>query len=510
MLPILKKFNNTDGLLFFFLLCLILVLRIFVLTDFAFQYTDSDQVIMWHGLNDFSKGEFHEPRFYGQAYNSMMEALLAVPLYKLGVAPYKALPVITSILAIFPYLLISLLVFLKKSPKLALLILSIPLILPVSYSLITSLPRGFITGIFLSAFACAGIFYPRSNRAIFFSFFLAVLGYSLNANSVLLSAPCLAFLFLENVRNKKFYLYAATGIIAGFILHFFANYFYVTHPYYDTHSYELGFSFKELTGALSNLDLYFNDVTPVFWKTGSFSLIVFIIPAFLFYRKKEYMKTLIVVLLPVFILLTLGVSKVHDGMGTIFYSYSRMYLAVPVALAFVLALLPGITNSRYIYLYLFLPVFFFGYQLNQLDEKIVSSVDPLEYKKVVATETKKVIEACTALKAVCDTHKVELVVIVYHDLYNFYTYAYPALNAYPKTLAPAWERRTWRFFEDENKIYKTILLIDAEKTYADKFEFVEDLPADTSFHLIRKNNIRTMPLLSSLGIWVRDYKEPAP
>ena len=386
MLPVFKKFSNKDGVLFFFLLCLVIVLRIFVLMDFSFQYTDSDQVIMWQGLRDYSKGEFHEPRFYGQAYNSMLEAFLAVPLYKLGIPAYKALPIITTLLAIFPFVFISLLVFLKRSPKLALLILSIPLVLPVEYSLITSLPRGFVTGIFISSFACLGIFYPKSKRVFLSSFFVTVIGFSLNANSILLAIPCLVYLFLENIRNKQFYIYAAIGGIAGLAIHFFANYFYVTHPYNNTHEFPLAFSFADLFTSLPHLNWYFNDVTPLLWNAGFLSLVLFIILAFLFYRKQEYKKAAVIGFIPVLILLSLGVNKVHDGAASVYFSYSRMYLALPVLLAFSISLFSNVTSSGYFYLYLLLPVSFFGYQLSVLDVKVNAAADPAVFNMVTFAE----------------------------------------------------------------------------------------------------------------------------
>jgi len=62
---------------------------------------------MWHALKDFANGHFYEPRFYGQAYNTMLESLIAVPLFIAGIEANFALPIITSLLAIFPFVLIS-------------------------------------------------------------------------------------------------------------------------------------------------------------------------------------------------------------------------------------------------------------------------------------------------------------------------------------------------------------------------------------------------------------------
>ena len=75
---------------------LVLLYRYLTLQNFGFVYVDADQTVMWSGLLDYSSNTWHEPRFYGQNYNSMLESLLAVPLYKLGVPAYIALPIITT------------------------------------------------------------------------------------------------------------------------------------------------------------------------------------------------------------------------------------------------------------------------------------------------------------------------------------------------------------------------------------------------------------------------------
>lgn len=503
----LKRFGNRDGLLFLLLLFLIILLRVFVLKDFAFKYTDSDQVLMWQGLKDYSAGEFHEPRFYGQAYNSMLESFLAVPFYKAGMPSYKALPVITSILALFPFVLISILVFLKKSTRLALLILSIPLVLPTEYSLITSLARGFITGIFLCSFACLGMFYPKSKTAFLLCFFLAVLGFSANANAALLAFPCLTYLFVENTRNKSFYLFAAIGTIAGLIIHFSANYFYVIHPFYNVHAYQFTFSFSDLFASLSEPGLYFNDVTPFFWKTGVLSLFMFFFLAFRLYRKKENKKAIIVALVPFLILLTLGINKVHDGQNSVYFSFSRMYLAIPVLLAFILSWFHPIKDSNLFYFYLLIPFASFGYQAATLDKIIQPAVDPLVYKGVTATKVDSVYIKCNLLNTVCAENKVDLILIVEHDENEFYNYGCSScVENFPNTLRPASDRRTWRYSEDENKIYHNILVIDSKRNYTTEFPFIKQSPANTGFYLIENNTKPTMELINSLGIWCRPYK----
>lgn len=45
--------------LFLLIVSAIIVFRYQVLSKFGFEFTDSDQAIMWNGLITYSKGEFH-------------------------------------------------------------------------------------------------------------------------------------------------------------------------------------------------------------------------------------------------------------------------------------------------------------------------------------------------------------------------------------------------------------------------------------------------------------------
>ena len=64
---------------------------------------DDDQALMWYGTVHFAHGHFPEPCFFGQNYGSMLESLLAVPLYYLKCPLNYALPLITLLLSLVPF-----------------------------------------------------------------------------------------------------------------------------------------------------------------------------------------------------------------------------------------------------------------------------------------------------------------------------------------------------------------------------------------------------------------------
>ena len=116
----------------FFVLFVITLLVIHVTAFFKLNITviDSDQPYMWLGARDFARGDFYEPRYYAQDYNTFMEALFAVPFIWMKFPVYYAVPIATHIIFLFPFLFTSFYLFFHKRKIQAILVLSILLCLP--------------------------------------------------------------------------------------------------------------------------------------------------------------------------------------------------------------------------------------------------------------------------------------------------------------------------------------------------------------------------------------------
>jgi hypothetical protein len=494
-------------LVYLLVLSLLLIYNFVILKEFAFTYADSDQSILWYGLDNYSKGIFHEPRFYGQAYNTMMEAFFAIPLYKSGIPAYKALPLIASCLAIFPYIIFSLLVFQKKSPMLGIIILCIPLLLPTEYALTTSMPRGLVTGIFVSSFGLIALFYPQSRYWFLLAGLLGVLGYSVNANSVLVAIPYLLFLLLHNFRDKYFYFFAGTGVAIGFTIHLWINHFYALNPFYDFHKVELAYSFEMLFNAFSNLDLYFNLVAPVFWFAGSLTLILFLVMSIFLFKRKDYKGAILIASMLIIVILTLGITKVHDGTDSIFFSCSRMYLSLPLLVSAALFFFSPTLNPKILYPVIFLSLSYFTYHLVTLDTTIKKNIDPLKNHVVGVAEVQKIVKDCQYLKSMQKKHNAQLLLISFHKNQDFYNFGCAGCDdGFPNTLRPAYERRTWRLLEDEKKIYSTILIIDSERDLAAEFDFIEKADNSGYLFILKNNHEYTMDILRHLKMHCRAYK----
>ena len=482
---------------------MVILFRILVILKFSYKYADSDQSIMWLGVINYSKGIFHEPGFYGQSYNTMLEAIFAVPLYKLGIPPYKALPIITSFMTLFPYVLVSFLTFLKKHYFPALVILTIPLLLPNEYAMLTSLPRGFITGIFVSTFGIIAIYFPTKRIGFFMLGFFSLLGYTVNANSVIITLPCLLCFFLYNYKNKRFYFYAGSGLLLAGLLYFLFHYFYMVHPFYNLHKYTLSFSLNLLLSNLSHLDKHFNFVSPLFWKQGFLALFLLLFGSIFLIIKKQTNHGIALLATLVFIIITLGINKINDGTDSIFYSLSRMYLGIPVLMAMYLALLKE--RKHYIYIYMTITMLFFATKVITLNTSVTKNLNPDNHHVNTVAKIDNICKECKKLDELSKTYNVKLIVIVNHYYYDFFDYGCVSFyNDFPKTLRPSYERRTWRLLEDENKVYKNIMIIDDQHSLKEGFKNIKT----TNYgYLVLNNNRKTMQLLKTLNIKVRKYKK---
>src|SRR5688572_11503437 len=119
----------------------VLIVRIAVFLKFNCQIIDSDQPYMWLGARDYANGIFMEPRYYAQDYNTFMEAFVAAPLLWLELPVYQAVPIATEIISLFPFLFMAFYLFHKELKIQAVLVLAVIICLPVSYDMLSSLPR---------------------------------------------------------------------------------------------------------------------------------------------------------------------------------------------------------------------------------------------------------------------------------------------------------------------------------------------------------------------------------
>ncbi len=430
----------------FLLACIFfLLLKGKVFFDFALIYADHDQCTLWNAAVETSQGNFHEPCFYGQSYNSNLEAWLAAPLLLIHVPVEFAVPLITSIMACFIFLLPAIGNLRKGNTVAAWCFLLIGFLIAADAQLIMSMPRGFINGIFVVVMGY--FFYLISeNKWKQFVLFLAIsLGFWINPNSVMLSVPIVLFDWWQS--REKNWIMAIGGGIVGIFYKVYTLWFYASHPLYDYHKKKIfAFEWAEWTERLQRLDHYF------FNKTWLFAAMI-VISFFFFLRDKKYRMTIGLIIYLLFFFITLATERVGDGMQSIYYHQGRMYLALPVAFALIAGVSLEKANIHFHFAtnmglnLLCLALLFLG--LRNVDQRIAAEFNFGDHG-VVVEKVERIKARFNRINEACAKQNIDLVVYAENCKVCWIdTYAIPALS-YGKieTINLREDRRGWRFEEE--------------------------------------------------------------
>ena len=427
------------------LLCLFALFLVFNRLQVYWQVNlllvDSDQPFMWIGAADYAKGLFYEPRFYGQDYNTFLESLFALPYLYAGLPAYKALPLATHTLFLIPFLFTAFYLAFKKSPGHGMLVLAVPLCLPAGYDVLTGIPRGFITGIFFTAFMLPALHQPHKTWWWTLSVALAVLAYFVNANAVVVAAPLLLYLWLLNYRELKFYLYSALGLLTVIPGYFLLDYFYVKHPDYVVYNLVNEFGLKYFRENLQHLDEDFVHLSFFVEHQSVMLLLVLVGLGLYFYRVH---RRIVYVLLGLLLLLlaTFFASKVREGSNWPFYSYSRMYLGIPLLLGMMMY---WVAPLKKVYLWLLVLVVcgFTVFKALGFKTKIAEYADRKHWVGVHLESVDSALELMRFYKSHCKTQHCDTLIIANRFWMNtFINYGGPAVDPdFPTTLETNSERR---------------------------------------------------------------------
>lgn len=315
--------------------------RLTTLGWYNLRFSDSDQTILWAMASDLLEGSFHGLCFYGQSYNVALEAFLAVPLIGAGLPYSLAFAIITHGLTILAFGLLS--DTLKKNVHLdaGLIPLMILLLLPPEYLIISSLSRGFVTGIALMMLAFWLWWRPFPSVSLFLTGFLIPTAIFCNPNALLLIP-----LFLFRFTNSKppvirIILYSGLGLLAGSILPWWNQVYYQNHPGMAFHpAPTLNWDFHYFTIVMGQLDNYFTFITPIIWRSGWLSLPVLVIIPIILWKRKAFLMAFISVCFLAGILGSFFLEKTTDATNSVYFSGSRMFMAVPLIWAALAAFWP--------------------------------------------------------------------------------------------------------------------------------------------------------------------------
>lgn len=508
MRTFLSNLFSKEKIIYLALLLILLSGKIVNLVEFGFQYTGSDDLIFWVTGIDYAKGIFHEPFFYGQNYNFALEALMSIPLLWLGVPAYYALPIVSVFIGVFPFLLFAHVLYQRGYAIPAYIFLLIPITLPVEYDLITSMSRGFTSGLFFCSFLVYPLLDPKKTKSFVILGWSISLAFVLNPNSLILSFPVSLFLLFHNFKNWKFYIIPLIIAIPVLGLQQWAQHFYEIHTDYKVHfMWVLEYDFELFSQAFSNLNQYFRYLTPIFWSGHWMIIFVILILGFVIV-KMDWKKGLSLILAILFTIVLLGLNKISDDMGKIFLSSTRMFLAIPLLLGIAFLWWKSeFKNAKEWKLVIMSIAFSFFFVKAGILPQVVKShtninnLGPVGVKKLSDLERE-----CNDLKELTTKYGVDLVVfnpktdeiLPRVEFYNF------GCDVMVNDMVPGvmniYERRTWVYQKERATARNTVLIFNCRLKNLDKLQNKMDIELISRFPdvVLVKNNDQTLSELCDL------------
>lgn len=460
-------FNSNISLrvIFYFLLAILIGQHILVFCTVNIDYLDDDQIIMWLGAKDYSKGIFHEPRFYGQAYNTFMEALVAVPFIWLKMPVYYAVPLATHLIFLTPFLFTAFYLLKHHYEDKAILIIALLLCMPLGYDVMTSIPRGFITGTFFTLFFVINLLDPKNYKFIFINSFFSIIGYLVNPNSILISLPFLFYVFLNNYQYKKYYVASFAGILSGIPFELLLNQFYRSHPDHIIYTFDNEINVHYFIKAISRLDAHFGHIGLFIEGSCIFTFVVFFIIGIYFFKtNKKWFFTFGLFLTIIFG--SLFFQKISHGGSWPFFSLSRMFIAVPVFYLCSIILIQ-FPLKKWIPLLSLVVLVFTGVKLVTYQSKMDSYGLEKNWVDVNLFSLENTFQLSNSFKGICKEYDTDMIMILgwsWRD--NTINYGGPALNDdYPRTFKPHFERRRWRTDEELNRVNTDFIIYSRHNNF---------------------------------------------
>lgn len=491
------------------LAALLLVDRCVLLAEFGFQYVGSDDLTFWQGATDYAQGVFHEPYFYGQNYNFMLEALVAVPLLWCGVPHHVALPVATSLLALFPFFFFALILYRNGRPMEAAFALLVPIALPVEYGMLTTVTRGFISGLFFSGFLVIPVLKPKAVGSFVVLALSCALGFLFNPNTAIISVPVVVYMLLNNLKDLRLYMLLGLAMAGALFVQHQAREFYDDRPAYNVHSmWELRYTKEALVDGFSHLDRYFDHLMPVVWPVGWLVIVAILVIAGMV-RRSDRNAAISLFIGVAFALAMMGLNKVNDDAGILLHSSVRMYLALP--LVFVVALCwwqKRIDPPNWRPWSLALAVVMLVVKVDVAGPVIQAGIKPKEHAPIAIKNRKAMEWECDQMGDSLAKYDVDLLVLVpYWDkgvpAMEYLTYGCPLLDErFEHTMMNVYERRTWVFEQEQRAVRKNILF-HGRPLPLDTLRFYPELGVQrlsNDMVLIHNDRYRSRYIMDLLGV----------
>lgn len=419
----------------------------------GFQFTDSDQTVMWQAAMDMASGDFHSLFRYGQTYSSNLESLLAVPLLWLKVPVYQALPIVSGMLSALPVFLFADIAARNGRYTGATLIFIFTVAFPIENWQTSMLSRGFIQGI---ACVSLGIYIIyRTRMSIMFSLAGLLIAGGIWQNPNALFLLCALPLMAHRFRPLSRITIALSGAVAATLMWFALRALAIRHIEYVVipepgMDWQIHYFIENLRQL--NLILSHTFYTGIY---GIIFLTLFIVIA----PKNRYLLaavTLLILLIFIFI----GFKGIGNFSDNVFFGPGRFFLAIPyVVMYFISFTEKGIkkVSSRFLITWLFgIAGYMFVRHSNV--QFMCRKNAPVFVEKI--SELSK---DCLDIKKIYKQKNAAIILTGDHYMQETVTCGCAGIDKnFPVALRPKFERRGWLWADYGKQISGTVLFLDSQ------------------------------------------------
>ena len=496
--------------------------RLHLLLEFGFRWTGTDEVIFWEMARDYGHGIFHEPYLYAQNYNPALEALLGAPFLWFGLAPWIALPIVTSLLALLPFWSFAVWNQRQGNVAAACVFAAMPLLLPVEFGLLTTITRGFVQGAAVLALLPWTLSITTAWRRHSLSALVIAFALFLNPNALVFAVAAGVVMIHAGWRKPSFWLWSVVGLLPVALAWFAAHGYYDRYPGTIRHSiqdWELQFHPELIALGLSRLDAHFQGLAPLWWPNGHVVLWFLVAAVVLLWRTGSKPMAVATGIALLTMVIALGFYKVHDGVDSIFFSRARMFLAAPLLLAWAAsgALAHTLKARRWVIIITLSSAAVFILKQAVLSARVEKHVSQQQGSHVREVPVEEIRSECASIARIAAQHGVDLVVpLRWPDMHQgpephfrsyFHCYACSFLvEGMPPTLGPDYDRRHWVNEADRQQPAHTIMFIGGDPeawkwAHVDGVR-IETIPHPTLLtHIAHGNSLPAEELTIAFGVW---------
>lgn len=454
--------------------------RLQLVERFGRRLTNEDQTLLWAAARAYGRLEFPQPNFWGQRYGTTFEAVPAALARAIGISPATAFPLTLALMGLVIWWAVGLAAWSGGHPVLGVVAFAAPIVLSTQATLVGDLYPPAL-GRLLAGLVLA-LVVTRVQRAWVIGAVACLGGFAIvfDTSSAIIVVPAALYAVLRRQSEwKQLVRWAVLGLVPvlGWLLG--VALFYRAHPDYDLHPPPLfDPSIDTLGQALAHPADYLRLLSLELWSWWALPLVVGV-ATFVFVLLTRRLRSCVpAVVLACGVLGVLSTSKALEGFATVYFRKERVLLLLPLGLWFLWFLIaeseafkPRWAAGAIVLLTLALVAMTVPVRWVRLDAQLAdlrrTALLPAQAVSVVAVGDLRT--QCAAVRRASRSSGTDLAVFFATGVDRSLAYGCASFgDGSPETLFPTYERRTWRLYEERDRLRTSLLVWRVDAGFCDR------------------------------------------